>query len=209
MAFTLQEWRRQNSFTQVDAASLLGVSQPYLSLLESGARPLTKALRARMKGVNRSCSAESRDDRFRDQLSAFGYPPFAHVSPARVKPSPDVFLVSVLMRPDVDARVVEALPWMVRTYATRMNFPWLVQQAKLANLQNQMGFLLGASGSEAPKLTDAVDALEQARLLEEATLCWASMPPPTRKWVRQHRSPLARHWNLVTMLQPEKSRHAA
>lgn len=209
MALNLQEWRRQNSLTQVEAAALLGVSQPYLSLLEKGVRPLTKTVRARMKSVNRARPHDSLDDRFREQLSALGYAPFAHVSPARVKPAPDVFLLSVLMQPDVDARVVEALPWVVQTYAAKMNFTWLVQQAKLENLQNQMGFLFRVSDSESPELAVAIDALEKARLLEEATLCWDSMPSATRKWMRQHRSFLARHWNLVTMLQQEQSMHAA
>jgi hypothetical protein len=162
-----------------------------------------------MKSIGTSQPSASLDDRFREQLSALGYSPFAHVPAARVKPMPDAFLLSVLTQPDVDARVVEALPWLIRTYAAKMDFPWLVQQAKLRNLQNQMGFLFRASRSQNPHLAVAVDALEKARLLEEAALCWNSMPTATRNWMRKHRSPLAKHWNLATMLQPEQSHHAA
>jgi hypothetical protein len=64
-----------------NAAALLGVSQPYLSLLEKGARPLTAALRSRMT-VRQADRPESSDDRFGAQLSALGYPGFAHVAPA-------------------------------------------------------------------------------------------------------------------------------
>jgi transcriptional regulator with XRE-family HTH domain len=45
----LQQWRRRNKLTQVDAAALLGVSQTYLSLVERGVRPLTAKLRNRLK----------------------------------------------------------------------------------------------------------------------------------------------------------------
>ncbi len=206
---SLPHWRRNHKLTQAQAASLLGVSQPYLSLLEKGARPLTNTVRSRMKSVATSQTDASLDDRFREQLSALGYVPFAHVPAARLKPLPDAFLLSVLTQPNADARVVEALPWVVGTFAPRMDFSWLVHQAKLRNLQNQMGFLLRLSGSQNPELTAAADALEEARLLEEATLCWNSMPTATRSWMRKRRSPLAKHWNLVTTLQSEPSRHAA
>ena len=95
-------WRKRNGLTQVNAASLLGVSQPYLSLLEKGARPLTAVLRDRMK-VGRGKNAS--DDRFRAQLSALGYSGFAHVAKARPKPRAADFLMTVLARPDADARV--------------------------------------------------------------------------------------------------------
>jgi transcriptional regulator with XRE-family HTH domain len=206
---SLPNWRRSHKLTQAQAASLLGVSQPYLSLLEKGARPLTDTVRARMKSVGTSQPQASLADHFREQLSALGYPPFAHVPAARVKPLPDAFLLSVLTQPNVDARVVEALPWVIRTYVAKMNLPWLIQQAKLRNLQNQMGFLFQASGPQHTEFAMAVDALEKARLLEEATLCWNSMPAATRNWMRAHRSSLAKHWNLATMLRPEQSQHAA
>lgn len=209
MAASLKPWRRRNNLTQVDAAALLGVSQPYLSLLEKGARPLTKDLRDRMKAVHGLKSKVSTDDRFRQQLSALGYPPFSHVPPTRARPSPDALLLSVLSQHDADSRVVETLPWLVRHYAGQMNFPWLVRQAKLGSLQNRMGFVLQAAGVATPQLLTAVHDLERARLLEEATLCWDSMPAAAREWVRANRSPLAMYWNVVTTLRPEDAHDAA
>jgi transcriptional regulator with XRE-family HTH domain len=76
-------WRKRNGLTQVRAASLLGVSQPYLSLLEKAARPLTAELRNRMKTSADKDLQGSSDDLFRAQLSALGYPGFAHVAKAR------------------------------------------------------------------------------------------------------------------------------
>jgi transcriptional regulator with XRE-family HTH domain len=208
MAVSLQHWRQRNALTQVNAAALLGVSQPYLSLLEKGARPLTATIRSRMKNV-RQTDRPASDDRFRRQLSALGYPKFAHVTPARPKSSPDSLLVSVLGVPNVDARVVEALPWLVRRYADQLDLDWLVRQAKLQNLQNRLGFVLQTAGIETPKLVAAVRELERARLLQEATLCWDSMPAATREWMRVHRAPSAEHWNILTKLQTEDVDSAA
>ncbi|MBK5290653.1 MAG: helix-turn-helix transcriptional regulator [Acidobacteriia bacterium] len=208
MAASLQHWRKHSGLTQVDAAALLGVSQPYLSLLERGSRPLTKALRSRMNAVRKPTHQDSTADHFRRQMSALGYPLFAHVSPARAKPSPEAFLLSVLSQSDVDSRVVEGLPWLVQQYAGEMELPWLVRQAKLQSLQNRMGFLFQAAGVETSELMAAAHELERARLLEESTLCWDTMPAATREWVRANRSPLAKHWNVVTTLQPQDSHHA-
>jgi transcriptional regulator with XRE-family HTH domain len=208
MAANLHHWRKRNNLTQVDAAVLLGVSQPYLSLLEKGARPLTSTLRNRMKATPRNHRLDSAADRLREQLSALQYPGFAHVAPSRAKTSPDALLASILSQTDADARVVEALPWLVRRYADRMDWAWLVRQAKLQNLQNRLGFVLQTAGVETPELSAAVHELERARLLQEATLCWDSMPSATRKWMRVYRSPLAEYWNVVTTLRPESPSHA-
>jgi len=208
MKENLQRWRRRKSLTQVDAAALLGVSQPYLSLLEKGARPLTAELRNRLKAVHPAQRRDSADDGFRAKLSALGYPGFAHVTPSRPRPSPDTLLLSVLARPDVDSRVVEALPWLVRRYARQLDLAWLVRQAKLQNLQNRLGFVFQTAGTETAELSAVVEELERARLLQEATLCWDSMPAAVREWMRVNRQALAVHWNVVTTLRPEDSSHA-
>jgi transcriptional regulator with XRE-family HTH domain len=208
MAVNLQDWRTRNKLTQLDAAALLGVSQTYLSLLESRARPLTAKLRNRLKAVQQTHRPDSADDRFRAQLSTLGYPSFGHVTPARVKAGPDALLLSVLAAPDVDSRVVEALPWLIRRYARELDLDWLVRQAKLRNLQNRLGFLFQMAGFETPEGPAAAAELAQARLLQEATLCWDSMPGATREWMRLNRSPLAEYWNIVTTLRPETPSHA-
>ena len=50
----------------------------------------------------------------------------------------------------------------------------------------------------------AQEELEEARLLAEATFCWDSMPPATRQWMRENRSPEAAYWNVVTRIRPEE-----
>lgn len=205
----LLRWRKRNGLTQVGAASLLGVSQTYLSLLEKGARPMTAELRNRMKtsaGVDRQ---ESSHDLFRAQLSALGYPGFAHVTKARTRTRPDNFLMRVLAQPDADARVVEALPWVVATFESQFDFGAMVRQAKLHNLQNRLGFVLQVSAVDTHEGLMAVRELERARLLQEDTLCWDSMPAATREWMRANRTPLAEYWNVLTRLRAEDVPNAA
>jgi transcriptional regulator with XRE-family HTH domain len=202
-------WRKRNGLTQVAASSLLGVSQPYLSLLEKGARPLTAALRDRMKNDGGQGEKRTSDDLFRAQLSGLGYPGFAHVEKSRRKPRPDSLLMAVLVQPDVDARVVEALPWLVMAFKDQLDVASMVRQAKLQNLQNRLGFLLQAAGVDSPGGLLAVRELDRARLLREDTLCWDSMPAATREWMRANRTPLAAHWNVLTRVQAEDIHDAA
>ena len=122
------------------------------------------------------------------QLSALGYPGFAHVPPAQPRSDASTFLLSILVQPDADARLAEALPWLLR-------------QAKLRNLQNRVGFVLEAAGVESPELFADMRELECARLLQESTLGWDSMPAATRQWIRVNRPPLAEHRNGLTTLQ--------
>ena len=206
MGTSLRQWRRQNNLTQVDAATLLGVSQPYLSLLEKGARPLSGDLRGRLRLVHGRRRAVPADDRFRRELSALGYPGFAHVHPARPASAPDVVLMDALSQPTLDARTTEALPWLVRQYAGDLDWTWLVRQAKLRNLQNRMGFLFQLAASGRPNETAmrrALEELDDARLVAEATFCWDAMPASVKQWMREHRSPEAAHWNVVTRMRPQ------
>lgn len=182
--------------------------QPYLSLLEKGSRPLSRRLRGRLNIVRPYRSRPSIDDNLRAQFSALGYPGFAHIEPTRPAPEPGVVLINALSQPTLDARVTEALPWLTRHYAGQLDWPWLVRHAKLRNLQNRMGFLLQlvtASDSRLHQnsaMNQAKEELDKARLLAEATFCWDSMPDATRKWMREHRSAEAAHWNIVTRMQP-------
>lgn len=197
-------WRRRNGLTQVAAARMLGVSQTYLSLVENGVRPLTGALRERMEEEKGSS-----DDLFRVQLGRLGYPGFAHVVGEGRRPRPGALLMAVLARAEADARVVEALPWLVRAFEDQLDFGAMVREAKLRNLQNRLGFLLAVAGVGTAAGGEAVRELERSRLLGEDTLCWDSMPGATREWIRGNRSPLAAHWNVLTRLQGDDVPDAA
>jgi hypothetical protein len=152
---------------------------------------------------------ESSDDLFRAQLSALGYPGFAHVAKACTRTRPDNLLMTVLAQPDADARVVEALPWVVASFKNHFDFGAMVRQAKLQNLQNRLGFVLQVSAVDTPGGLTAILQLDRAQLLQEDTLRWDSMPAATREWIRANRTPLAEHWNVLTRLRAEDAHHTA
>src|ERR1039457_6306941 len=178
MAIDLHGWRNTRGLTQVEAAEMLGVSQTYLSLLETGSRPLTKDLRSRLQalGNSREPQASQTERSFRPQLSALGYPGFRHVGASRRRATPGSLLLQALRQPDLDARVCEALPWVARQYAADVDWEWLVRHAKLHDFQNRLGFLLELARTGTEPMARAKSELEAARLLAEATFCWDSMP---------------------------------
>ena len=81
-------------------------------------------------------------------------------------------------------------------------------------MQNRLGFLVGlAKGLTAGRvecqsafnqLCAAEEQLERARLARQDTLCRESMPNAERDWLDANRSPLARHWNLLTGLTADQ-----
>ena len=159
---------------------------------------MTAAVRARMR-VRAGRAEDEGDARFAAQFSRLGYPGFTHVAAARRRPQAEALLLAVLGQADVDARMMEAMPWLVRQFSEEMNFAWLVRQAKLRNLQNRLGFVLAMSGVGAvsEKAREALAELERSRLLEESTLGWDSMPEATRVWMRGNRTEVAAFWNVV------------
>src|ERR1700693_4407027 len=93
--------RASVGLTQVQAAARLGVSQPYLSQLENGGRPVTASLArvaARLYRLpptvlpvsTEAPNVKTDTDRFARQLAALGYPGYSYlrssqpVNPARV-----------------------------------------------------------------------------------------------------------------------------
>ncbi len=115
---------------------------------------MTSGLRNRLKTTPSQILSDpeqrATDDFFRAQLSSLGYPGFAQVEQSGARSRPDALLMAVLAQPDADARVVEALPWLVREFKDRFDFNSMVRQAKLQNLQNRLGFLLKVGGAEIP-----------------------------------------------------------
>ena len=224
----LRSGREQKGWTQKQASFRLGVSQPYLSLLENGARSIPAALArkaATMYGLSLSTlPVESSLDRltFPDEntlaleLSALGYPGFAYLKP-RHKRNPAEVLASALSCPDLDSRVTEALPWVLLHYPN-LDWQWLLKAVKLHDLQNRLGFVTNVARRVAESLGQAETTfvlaqqeaeLEPSRLMREDTLCHESLSKAERRWLRNNRPKEAQHWNLLTDLSPEHLSHAA
>ncbi len=213
----LKSARQRANCTQAQAAARLGLTQAYLSMVERGRRPVTSGLAVQAQKVfdfpptalplETEQMSSLGESELKSDLGALGYPGFSYL---RGKPTrnPAQLLFFALDQPDLDTRVVEALPWLTCTYV-EMNWDWLVSNAKLHDRQNRLGFVVTLAGELAQKtgdsacsrkLTDSRALLERSRLVREDTLCHNSMTKAERKWLRLNRPPEARHWNLLTDL---------
>ncbi|MEK6664918.1 MAG: helix-turn-helix transcriptional regulator [candidate division NC10 bacterium] len=214
----LKSGRSAKGLSQVQAATRLGVSQPYLAMLESGRRRLTPELARRAMKVydlpptvlppSELLSRHRVDaEVLANDLAALGYPGFAYLRPRNWKPkNPSDVLLAALAQDDLEARLVEALPWLVLRYWT-LDWEWLVREAKLRDLQNRLGFVVSLARRLAERARDERKAralneleseLERSRLAREDTLCKASLPEPERRWLAENRPEEAKHWNVLT-----------
>jgi transcriptional regulator with XRE-family HTH domain len=220
MNFTdLKTARLARGLSQVQAAARLKVSQPYLALLESGKRRMTPDLARRaMRAYDLPPTAlpPSREGLPRERMTAealandlavLGYPGLAYLRPRNWKPkNPGEVLLAALAQEDLDARLVEALPWLVLKYWA-LDQEWLVRETKLLDLQNRLGLVVTLARRLAERsgdrsrdlaLENLEAALERSRLAREDTLCRASLPEAERRWLAEHQSEEARRWNVLT-----------
>lgn len=212
----LKEARQRKGWTQQQAAAKLGVSQTYLSLLEQGRRPVTKRLLSafarhlEVPATALPSETPTRDvnaQRLAEALGALGYPGFTYLKRGpRMNPA-QVLLVA-LRQPNLETRLVEALPWVALHYPN-LDWEWLLERAKVKDLQNRLGFVLSLARRLAARKSDAQTAahlaqleqrLDRSRLAREDTLCRDSMTAAERRWLASHRPPEALHWNLLTDL---------
>ncbi len=216
--------RRARRLTQVQAARALGVSQPYLSLMERGRRPVPRVVAKRAAKLYKlpgsavplpehprfARSSQS----FAAQLGNLGYPGFAHLAGGEPL-NPAEVLLSALGQHELESRMVEALPWLVWRY--ELDWEWTVRQAKLNNLQNRLGFTVTLAHGlaqrcqqegRADELFAVESELEKCRLAREDTLCHASLTRAEIDWLRENRSKEARHWGLLTDLTGEQLQYA-
>ncbi len=221
----LKDARQAKDWTQKDAARALGVTQAYLSMLETGNRDISPELaRKAVKLLDlpptalplRLPTAPWKTFRKRDlgvELGALGYPGFAYLR-SKARRNPAAVLLDALNQSDLDARVAEGLPWLAFAYVD-MDWDWLVRNAKVQDRQNRLGFAVSLATEVARTRGDAerlqqlsghLPVLERARLAREDTFCHDSMTEAERAWLRQHRSETAGHWNLLTDLE---SKHLA
>jgi transcriptional regulator with XRE-family HTH domain len=224
----LRDARQTKNWTQQEAAEALGVTQAYLSMLETGARRVSDHLtRKALTVLDLPPTAiplkrpagnlePSRKRDFGAELAGLGYPGFAYLR-TRVRSNPAGVLLDALNQSDLDTRVVEGLPWVVLHYVD-MDWGWLLQNAKLKDQQNRLGFAVSLAreiavdkgeNEKAQKLGNSLEVLERARLAREDTFCHDSMTQAERAWLRNHRPPEARHWSLLTDLESKQLAYAS
>ena len=219
-ALQLREGRKNKGWTQQEAAARLGVSQPYLALMERAERDIPEKLARkaahlyRLSSVVLPVSADSRKVPKLGQvelaacLAGLGYPGLGYLKPARKNKNPVEILLAALNSDDLESRLAEALPWVVCEYPD-LDWKWLVTAAKTHDLQNRLGFVIVLARQLAQRLGKSCLAqllaeqeavLELARLAREDTLARPSLSEAEKRWLRENRPVEARHWNLLTDL---------
>jgi transcriptional regulator with XRE-family HTH domain len=213
--------------SQAQLAQALGVTQAYVSQLENGARKVSKKLAAKLAALPKLQhlpatifpeDLEALDAADRDlavDLGALGYRAFA--APEDKHPrNPAAVIIGVLKRRQVAPAVMAAIPWVLIRFP-QINTTWLVEQARLNNLQNRLGFLADMAYELAEehlaaglfdeeyfvRLEAMRGELEASRLAKEDTLARV-LTPAERQFFEEHRSESARHWNLLTGLTKEQ-----
>jgi transcriptional regulator with XRE-family HTH domain len=224
----LRTGRERKGWTQEEAASRLGVSQPYLSLLEKELRRVPEKL-ARKAATAYGLSAVTlpvetgwntvqlkNEAALAADLAALGYPGFSHLKAGRKK-NPAAVLLSALSASDLNSRLTEALPWVLLKYAD-LDWESLVKEVKVRDLQNRLGFLTSVARRLAEKQGDSQKAewlrskestLERSRLMLEDTLCHGSLTNAERQWLEKSRPAEAKYWRLLTDLAPEHLSYAS
>jgi transcriptional regulator with XRE-family HTH domain len=223
----LQAGRAQRAWTQEQAALKLGVSQPYLSLLEKGTRPVPEKLARKaatlyrlsaaklpMKTTGHDVQADD-DEALASDLAALGYPGLSYLK-SRRKRNPAEVMLSALRADNLDSRLAEALPWVLLKHPD-LNWEWLVRAAKVNDLQNRLGFVTNVARRLAEKLgkdetvallREQESVLERSRLVYEETFCHESLTQSEKRWLKSNRSTEAKHWHLLTDLSPEHLSYA-
>jgi transcriptional regulator with XRE-family HTH domain len=215
----LAKVRALANLTQTEAAERLAVSQPFLSMLESGKKQPSETMLAKMRSVYAlpptylplELPAPSAAWFFQQELGSLGYPGFAYLA-AKPTTNPAALLLAALDQEDLDQRVVEGLPWLPLSFST-MNWDWLVPQAKLRDRQNRLGFVVALAAELASdeevreRLWSVARQLERSRLAADDTLCYDSMNETQRAAVKRKRTPLAAQWKLLTDLSAERLVH--
>lgn len=221
----LRTARAASNWTQAEAAHRLGVTQAYLSMVERGARPVSEELATAVLKVYplpptarplHIPTRNSPESFYKESLGELGYPGFAYLK-SRTSTNPAELLLRALDEDELDARVVEALPWLPFRFP-EMNWQWLMTNAKLRDRQNRLAFVTALAMRAARERNETVmgdalalqvERLERSRLAVEDTLCKASLSQAERRWLQSHRTEAAAHWNLLTDLKVEDLAHLA
>jgi transcriptional regulator with XRE-family HTH domain len=212
----LRHGRRTKKWTQGELARKLGVSQAYVSLLEKNRRTVPASLARKAASllelpastlpVRTDSSVLGADDVAR-ALGTLGYTGFAHLARTK-KLNPAEILMGALNSKNVEARLVEALAWLLVNYP-HMDWSWLLRTAKQNDLQNRLGFLVSIAREVADRQGQADVAktlahwesvLENSRLQKEDAFAQDALTRAERAWLRDNRSDVAARWNLLTSI---------
>ena len=215
----VREARQSQALTQQAAAQAWGMSQTYLSLIEAGKRPVPEPLLRRLAQVSPAAlsalpKSDVRPDRVEPALGQLGFPGFVHLAARGRLTNPATVVLRAVTLDSVPARVVEALPWVLGRFVD-MDWSWLVDQVKLANCQNRLGYLVcltrrlavrSANVDVSSRLEAVERQLSDARLLKVDAFR-RDLTDAERRFFLENRPDEAAYWNLLTLLRVENLRY--
>jgi transcriptional regulator with XRE-family HTH domain len=211
--------RVSRNWEQLETAKKLKLSQPYLSLIERGKRPVTEKLARRAVNLFNlpptalpfesqiKSSRPNSGNQLASQLAGLGYPKFSHLKKS-TKVNPAVILMTALKTDELESRTVEALPWLIFNFP-EMTWTNIIKTAKLYDAQNRLGFLLSIVHEKAETIGDEnkknlfkelLSVLEQSRLLREDTLWQKSLTETEKSWLKEKRPNNASFWRVLSNL---------
>jgi transcriptional regulator with XRE-family HTH domain len=228
-AQTLKSSRSTAGWTQVRLAKSLGVTQAYLSLMETGRRRVSNRVARAVSVILDTPAtelpleespqmAELTNFGLADELAKLDYPGFAYLRMGRATLNPAALALRALTNDVTDARVMEAVPWLLLHFE-KFDVESVLRAMKLHDHQNRFGFMVALAREVAernPQFEHRLDKLralerrvERSRLVGEDTLGQPKATERMRAWLRDHRSDLAKHWNVLTDLRSEHLPYAA
>jgi transcriptional regulator with XRE-family HTH domain len=227
-ALNLRAVRQSLGWTQKQTAERLAVSQSLVSMVENRQRSLTPPLQQKLSSYHEVDPVHlplrepfpMADSDYATELANLGYPGFAHRKGKEKdgKPTwnPAQLAVMALSADTLDRRVAEGLPWLVLRY-WNADWNWAVQQLKVHDLQNRLGFVVTLARGVAEKkglssrenLQQLETQLERSRLVRQDTFCNERMTQAERKWLLTQASSQAQHWNLLSDLRQEHLTHVS
>ena len=214
----VRQGRKARGWTQAELGQRLRVSQGYVSLIESNRRTvprhlalkLVRLLRLRASNLPVGAQAPLPREQAVRVLGALGYPGFAHLT-QKGSLNPAELLLRTLRGGTIEARVVEALPWVLAKFSD-LDWPWLVRHVKQHDLQNRLGFVVMLARQLAERWNDRStattlrrweQALEPSRLQKEEEFAGEALTDAERRWLRANRSPEAAHWNVLSTVNAD------
>ena len=215
--------RKAKGWRQEELARRLGVSQGYVSLLERERRHVPARLAEKLvrildlppTGLPVRSQAPLDSNRAPRVLGALGHQGFGYLRRGR-RMNPAEMLLRTLRVDQVDARVVEALVWVLVRYPD-LDWTWLVRAAKQEDLQNRLGFLLALACEVAERRGELQGAgvlrqwehtLAESRLQKVDSFSRGALTVAEERWLQVHASETAKRWNVLSTLTPEMLRDA-
>lgn len=156
------------------------------------------------------------DESLATDLATLGYPKLSLLKKGRRK-NPAGVLLAALASKNLDARVAEALPWLVLEFSD-IDWRMVVSAAKLNDLQNRLGFVTSLAREMAEKagnkerarlLSRRERGLERSLLAREDTFCRESLTETEKRWLLHNRPERAKRWRLLTDLDTKHLLYAA